>query len=81
MPETIRGTIQRVYHSSPGFSAGALQAVDGGTVRFAGKFCANEGDVVALVGQWKHDPKYGRQLVVESLSYVLPDTTEGLALA
>lgn len=78
MPETIRGTIERTYHSSPGFSAGVLTAADGRTVRFAGKFCANDGDVVALVGHWKHDAKYGRQFVVESLSYELPETSEGL---
>lgn len=78
MPETIRGTIQKTYHSSPGFSAGVLTADDGRTVRFAGKFCANEGDVVALVGRWKHDAKYGRQFAVEALSYELPEATEGL---
>ncbi len=78
MPETLRGTIQKTYHSSPGFSAGVLQTDDGQSVRFAGKFCANEGDVVALVGRWKHDPKYGRQFLVESLSYELPDSAEGL---
>ncbi|MBW7934267.1 MAG: AAA family ATPase, partial [Gemmatimonadaceae bacterium] len=55
-----------------------LAADDGRTVRFAGKLCANVGDVVALVGRWKHDPKYGRQFVVDSLSYDLPETTEGL---
>ncbi len=79
MPETIRGTIQKTYHSSPGFSAGVLTADDGRNVRFAGKFCANDGDVVALIGHWKHEAKYGRQFVVESLSYELPETAEGLA--
>ncbi len=78
MPETIRGTIQKTYHSSPGFSAGTLKADDGRTVRFAGKFCANAGDVVALVGRWQHDAKYGRQFAVDSLSYELPETTDGL---
>ncbi|MEW6197993.1 MAG: AAA family ATPase [Planctomycetota bacterium] len=78
MPETIRGTIEKTYHSSPGFSAGVLAAEDGRSVRFAGKLCANVGDVVALVGRWKHDAKYGRQFVVDSLSYDLPETTEGL---
>ncbi len=78
MAETIRGTIQKTYHASPGFSAGLLAADDGRSVRFAGKFCANESDVVALVGRWKHDAKYGRQFIVESLSYELPETSEGL---
>lgn len=78
MPETLRGTIQKTYHSSPGFSAGVLKTDDGQSVRFAGKFCANDGDVVAFVGRWKHDAKYGRQFLVESLSYELPDSAEGL---
>lgn len=78
MPETLRGTIQKTYHRSACFSAGALRTDDGATVRFAGKFCANEGDLVALVGRWKHDPRYGRQFSVESLNYELPETPEGL---
>ena len=78
MPETIRGTIHKTYHSSPGFSAGVLQADDGRSVRFCGKFCANEGDLVALVGRWKDDPKYGRQFGVDSLRYDLPQTADGL---
>jgi len=36
MPETIRGTIKRVYHSGPQFSAGLLEADDGRRVRFCG---------------------------------------------
>lgn len=78
MSQTIRGTIERTYHSSPKFSAGVLESDDGQCVRFAGKFCANVGDVVALVGHWKNDPKFGRQFAVESLCYELPDTSEGL---
>lgn len=78
MPETIHGTITKTYHSSPDFSAGVLESDDGRKVRFAGKLCANVGDVVALVGRWKHDPKYGRQFDVASLSYTLPETAEGL---
>lgn len=78
MPETIRGVIERTYHRSPEFSAGLLQADDGRSVRFAGRLCANEGDVVALIGRWKQDKKFGRQFVVETLAYVLPETAEGL---
>lgn len=78
MKEAIRGTIERVYHSSPSFSAGVLQSEDGQRVRFAGKFCASDGDVVAMMGHWKNDSKYGRQFVVESLGYDLPESAEGL---
>ena len=48
MPETVRGVVDKTYHSSLGFSAGVLKTDDGHSVRFAGKFCANEGDVIAL---------------------------------
>lgn len=41
-------------------------------------FCANEGDLVALVGRWKDDSRYGRQFVVDSLRYDLPDSADGL---
>ena len=79
MPETIRGTITRVYHSGPQFSAGLLEADDGRRVRFCGKFCANEGDIVALVGSWTIDRKYGHQFSVTALRYDLPDNLNGLA--
>lgn len=78
MPETIRGVIERTYHRSDDFSAGVLQAEDGRSIRFAGRLCANAGDVVALIGRWKHDRKFGRQFAVESLAYDLPESAEGL---
>ncbi len=78
MAETIRGTVTRTYHSSPDFSAGVLTSHDGRTVRFCGKFSASDSDVVALVGSWRIDKKYGHQFVVESLSYELPETIDGL---
>lgn len=79
MPETIRGTITRVYHSGPQFSAGLLEADDGRRVRFCGKFCATSGDIAALVGSWTIDRKYGHQFNVSALRYDLPDSLDGLA--
>lgn len=79
MPETIRGTISRLYHSGPQFSAGVLDADDGRRVRFCGKFFASDGDVVALIGSWTLDRKYGHQFLVTALRYDLPDNLEGLA--
>ncbi len=78
MAETIRGKITKVYHSGARFSAGLLEADDGKQVRFAGALCANVDDVVALVGRWKHAAKYGRQFVVESVAYDLPESLDGL---
>ena len=70
---TLRGVVQRTFHSSPTFSAGLLRTDDGDFIRFRGRFCATEGDLVALVGRWTKDPKYGRQFDVQRLSYDLPE--------
>ena len=76
--ETVRGAVERVFFSSPSFSAGLLRTDDGAFVRFRGAFMATEGDAAALVGRWVKDPKYGRQFEAERLSYDLPHTPEGL---
>ena len=76
--ETVCGTVHRLYYTSPTFSAGVLHAADGAFVRFRGKFCTAEGDMVALVGRWHQDPKYGLQFDAEGLSYDLPETPDGL---
>ncbi|MCA9175830.1 MAG: AAA family ATPase [Planctomycetales bacterium] len=78
MPNRISGTVDRTYFTSPKFSAGVLLSDTGDRVRFRGPFCANEGDLVTLVGRWKVDPKYGPQFAADSLSYELPKSPEGL---
>ena len=69
MPETISGTVERTFFSSPDFSAGVLDADPGGKVKFSGKFLATEGEVLSLTGDWRDHPKYGRQFTVSGLSY------------
>jgi len=76
--ETVRGIVHRTFFASPIFSAGLLRTDDGQFVRFRGKFCAAEGDALALVGRWMKDPKYGHQFDAEGLSYALPETRDGL---
>ncbi|MCG3180458.1 MAG: ATP-dependent RecD-like DNA helicase [Phycisphaerae bacterium] len=76
--ETIRGAVHKTFYSSPTFSAGILRTDDGAFVKFRGRFCANKGDVVAVVGQWTRDKKYGRQFDVQGLSYDLPESNDGL---
>ncbi|MCY3019819.1 MAG: AAA family ATPase [Planctomycetota bacterium] len=78
-PQVIRGMVQRVFYNSPSFSAGVIRTDDGDFVKFRGKFHATEGDVVAVVGRWTKDRKYGRQFDVDGLSYDLPESTDGLA--
>lgn len=78
MARKITGTVNRVYFSSPKFTAGVLKTDKDATVRFRGPFCASEGDCITLVGKWQKDPKYGPQFAAESLSYELPESPEGL---
>lgn len=80
MPEnvTLHGVVSKTFHSSATFSAGLLKTGDGQWVKFRGPFCANEGDSVALVGQFIQDPKFGHQFHVERLSYDLPESRDGL---
>ena len=77
--ESVSGIIERTYFSSPSFSAGVLRVNDGEHIRFAGKFCAAEGEMITLVGSWQTDPKFGRQFAVDQVSYEMPETPEGLA--
>lgn len=76
--ETIRGMVHKTFFASPSFSAGIIRTDDGAFVKFRGRFCANEGDVVAVFGRWMKDKKYGRQFDVEGLSYDLPESADGL---
>ena len=81
MPErqVIRGMVHRAFYASPTFSAGIIRTDDGDFVKFRGKFHAGEGELVAVVGRWTKDRKYGRQFDVEGLSYDLPESADGLA--
>ena len=64
---TIRGRVEDVYFSSPGFSAGCLRTEDGKRVKFAGPVLVQEHEPVVLRGRWETHPKYGRQLQVEGV--------------
>ena len=77
--QVIRGMVHRAFYNSPSFSAGIIRTDDGDFVKFRGKFYAAEGDVVAVVGHWTKDRKYGRQFDVEGLSYDLPESADGLS--
>ncbi len=79
MPETIHGTVERVYFSSPTFSAGVLDVGGEASVKFSGKFHATVGEPLTLLGDWQNHAKYGRQFVATGLAYELPGTPEGLA--
>jgi hypothetical protein len=59
MPETIHGTVERVYFASPTFSAGVIDAGSSVKVKFSGKFHVAEGEPITVVGDWQKHPKYG----------------------
>lgn len=77
-PVTINGIVSRIFTASANFSAGVLDAEDGGQIRFSGNFLAVIGEALTLTGQWQTHPKYGDQFIADGLSYELPQTPEGL---
>ncbi len=76
---TVRGRVEEVYLSSPGFSAGRLRDEGGRRVKFAGPVLVQEHAPVVLRGRWETHPKYGRQLQVEAIELDLDLDPEGLA--
>ncbi|MCP4680076.1 MAG: AAA family ATPase [Deltaproteobacteria bacterium] len=76
---TIRGRIEKIFYSSPRFSAGVLKPQSGHTIRFAGSLFAREGDRITLHGRYQSHSEYGRQLKVNSSEYDLDMDVDGLA--
>lgn len=74
----VRGRISRLFFKSESFSAGVIDVEGGAQHKFAGPVVADVRDEVELVGKWHDDPKFGRQIKVESFSYARPVDTEGL---
>ena len=75
---SLRGQVESLFYSSPGFSAGRIGTADKSTVSFSGKFCLREGDPVVLHGRWETHAKYGRQFQAEWFEYDSAPTAEGL---
>jgi exodeoxyribonuclease V alpha subunit len=74
---SISGTVEKLFFSSPGFSAGVLRDNQGIQVKFAGKLSIQEGDEVTITGSWK-DSKYGKQIEVRELRFNMRLTTDGI---
>lgn len=74
----LSGTIDRVFCSSPKFSAGVLVQTSGEAVKFRGPFQATQGEYVTLEGSWKTHDRWGEQFAVENVVYEIPQTSEGL---
>uniref|UniRef100_A0A6M3JBK9 Putative ATPase domain containing protein n=1 Tax=viral metagenome TaxID=1070528 RepID=A0A6M3JBK9_9ZZZZ len=71
MASTLKVEVLRTFYSSESFSAGRGRDLSsgGGTVSFAGRVYAREGDVLDLEGEWVDDPKWGRQFKAEAARY------------
>ena len=65
---SLKGTIDRVYFSSPTFSAGRLLTQKKDRVSFAGKLFAQPGEPVVLQGHWAQHPQYGQQFQVSGIT-------------
>lgn len=87
-PLTLSGVVEKIFHSSPRWSAGKLRLLSdasdgsartGALISFAGALYAREGDALRVVGGWKDDPKYGKQIAVTSARVELPLDVDGLA--
>ena len=82
MPDTLRGTIERItYHNEENGYTVAQLAVDGRAdmVPVIGNMLGvNIGEAVELTGAWMAHPQYGRQFKAESVRTVLPATIAGL---
>ena len=82
MPDTLRGTIERItYHNEENGYTVAQLAVDGrGDMMpvIGNMLGVNIGEAVELTGAWMAHAKYGRQFKAESVRTVLPATVAGL---
>jgi exodeoxyribonuclease V alpha subunit len=79
--DTLEGTIERLFTTVPGFSAGRLATGNGhGTVAFIARQQLQDGAKVKLTGRWKEHPKFGKQFEATVVAYSLELDEAGLAL-
>ncbi len=80
--ERLRGVLARVRFASDDgqFAVCDLEIPDRHLpVTIVGNILAtNVGTTVEVTGQWRNDPRYGRQFRIQSLRSVLPKTREGI---
>lgn len=76
---TVKGTIERLFYSTPAFTAGRILTDEGDVVSFAGKVMVREQDPVVFKGTWERHPKFGLQLKVDSFTFDMNMNADGLA--
>lgn len=78
---SIEGCLAHIVFRSPdsGFTIARLEPEDGPAVTIKGLLPGVErGEHVRVLGTWVEDPRYGRQLRVESFLPIIPSTASGL---
>lgn len=78
--ENVSGIVDRLFYSSPSFTAGKLATDDLGSVSFTCKAQLSEGANVTLYGVWGWHEKYGRQFTAERVEHSIKLSVNGLAL-
>jgi len=68
--------ITKTFYESTTFTTGKFKH-NNTTANFAGKIALHEGETITLVGNWRVDPKYGRQFAVRTVDYSIPETLLG----
>jgi exodeoxyribonuclease V alpha subunit len=82
MPETFRGTVQRVRFHNAESGWTVLVAMNDDThdaETIVGVFPeVQEGEPIVATGEWRQDRRYGRQFSADSLAVVIPTSREGI---
>ena len=79
--EHFEGTIEQIVFFNPdnGYTVCRFSLEDGQLITLVGQFPPlSSGEVLKVRGQWELNPKFGRQLKVESFSLVLPSSVKGI---
>ncbi len=74
----LRGRIERIFYSSPKFTAGKIRTFKNEIISFSGQITVNTDDQVVLVGKFVMHPKYGFQFQVEAVELDLTLDKYGL---
>jgi exodeoxyribonuclease V alpha subunit len=76
---TIKGRVERIFFTSPDFSAGLLDPGSGESLSFAGPLAVKVNDRVILHGRWTEHEKFGRQVKVARFEFDQALDARGLA--
>ena len=76
--QRLRGRIERIFFSSPKFTAGKIRTFKNEIIPFSGKISVNADDQVVLVGKFAIHEKYGYQFQVEAVELDLTLDKYGL---